>query len=80
VVRLVLVQSVWLALTGIGIGLVGALALTRTLQAVLFEVSPTDPVVLGAVTAVLLGMAVVASLLPARRAASVDPAETMRAS
>jgi predicted permease len=78
VTRLVLWQSLRLALGGIVIGLVGAIAGTRLLQSLLFGVSPTDPVVLGGTCAVLIGIAVVASVAPARRAAQIDPVEAMR--
>ena len=54
------------------------LATTRFLHGLLYDVSPTDPAALGATCAVLLGVALVASWLPARRAASVDPMEALR--
>jgi ABC-type lipoprotein release transport system permease subunit len=61
------------------IGLVAALALTRYLRTLLFEISPTDPLTLGGVAAILLVVALAASWLPARRAAHVDPAVALRA-
>jgi predicted permease len=67
------------ALLGIGIGLVVAYALTRTIASFLYEVSPTDPTTAVGVTAVLLAVAALAAFVPARRAASVDPALTLRA-
>jgi putative ABC transport system permease protein len=67
------------ALTGIAVGLVAAFALTRTIESFLYGVSPTDPVTALAVAAVLLLVAALAAFLPARRAASVDPAVTLRA-
>jgi ABC-type lipoprotein release transport system permease subunit len=70
-----------LALAGIGtlIGLAAAAALTRLMKSVLFGVSPVDPVTYAAVPFVLAAAAGLASYLPARRAASVDPVETLRA-
>ncbi|HEY4133386.1 MAG TPA: ABC transporter permease [Gemmatimonadaceae bacterium] len=76
---LVLSQSMRLAFAGIGIGLVAALVGTRLLRALLFEVSPTDPVVLGATVVTLVLIALIASAAPARSAAQVDPVEAMRA-
>jgi putative ABC transport system permease protein len=67
------------ALTGIGVGLVAAFALTRTIESFLYGVSPTDPATALAVAGVLLLVAALAAFLPARRAASVDPAVTLRA-
>ena len=78
VVRLVVSGAARLALTGVGLGLAGALALGRGMQAILFDTSPSDPLVLGA-AAVLLGVvALVAGYLPARRAGSVDPIVALR--
>jgi predicted permease len=67
------------ALLGIGVGLVAAYALTRTIAALLFGVSPTDPLTAVAVGGVLLAVAALAGFVPARRAAGVDPAVTLRA-
>jgi ABC-type antimicrobial peptide transport system permease subunit len=79
VAALVLGQSMRLALMGIAIGLVAALVGTRLLRALLFDVSPTDPLVLGATVVTLILIALLASAAPARRAARVDPVEAMRA-
>jgi predicted permease len=76
---MVMVQSVRLAVVGVAIGLVGAVAATRVLRSLLFEVSPTDPVTLVAVGIFLLVLAALASYAPARRAARVDPIEVLRA-
>jgi putative ABC transport system permease protein len=61
----------------VGLGLVGAVA--RFLKSLLYEVAPTDPLTLGLATVLLLGFALIASWLPARRAAKVDPMEALRA-
>jgi ABC-type antimicrobial peptide transport system permease subunit len=65
--------------TGIVIGLAGALALSRYLATVLYGVGPADAATLAGVAAILVAAAAVASWLPARRAARVDPAVTLRA-
>ena len=64
---------------GLAVGLVAALGLTRLMEALLFEVSPTDPPTFGLVVALLFVVSVIASWIPARRAASVDPAIALRA-
>jgi predicted permease len=71
-------RGVLLALAGVTIGLTGALLLSRSMTAVLYDVTPTDPVTFSVVTALLLGTAVLASWIPARRASRVDPAEVLR--
>jgi predicted permease len=68
-----------LALAGIAVGGAAAVALTRLLQALLYETSPTDPLTFGAVAVVLVAVAVAASLVPAWRAARVDPVLALRA-
>jgi len=64
---------------GAAVGLAVALLGSRLLAALLFEVSPTDPLALGGACLVLLGVAAAAAYLPARRATSIDPARTLRA-
>jgi ABC-type antimicrobial peptide transport system permease subunit len=76
--RLVLFQSLRLAIIGVVIGLAGAWATTRLLSRLLFQVSPTDPVVLASVAAMLLAIAALAAFAPARRAARIDPVEVLR--
>jgi predicted permease len=77
--RMVTRQGAVLAVAGVAAGLVGAAALTRFLAALLHGVSPTDPLTLGGAALTLLASALLASWLPARRAARVDPTVTLRA-
>jgi ABC-type lipoprotein release transport system permease subunit len=60
------------------LGLVGAIVSMRVLRSLLFEVSPTDPLTLGAVGALLIATATAAAYIPARRAATVDPMVALR--
>jgi predicted permease len=76
--RAVSLGALRLAAAGVAIGMVCALAFTRLLRGLLYEVSATDPWVLGLTAAGLLVVALVAGWLPARRAAAVDPAEALR--
>jgi predicted permease len=78
VVRLVVGQGVTLAVVGSAIGLAGALAATRLLRSMLYGVEPSDPVTLVLIVALLVAAVILASWLPARRAAGVDPAEALR--
>jgi ABC-type antimicrobial peptide transport system permease subunit len=75
---MVLGQGLRLAAAGVALGLVGAMALSRVLQGLLFGVGPTDPLTFAAVAAVLVLAAVGACLLPAQRAARVDPLSALR--
>lgn len=79
IVALVLRQGLWKSGVGLVIGLGGAFYLSRYLSSLLFEVKPTDPLVFGGVTLVLLLVALVASWMPARRAAKIDPMIALRA-
>jgi putative ABC transport system permease protein len=78
VFRLVVGRGLWMALVGLAAGLIGALALTRILSSLLFEVAPTDPFVLAGTSLVLAAVALLASYLPARRAMRVDPMIALR--
>jgi putative ABC transport system permease protein len=78
VMRLVLIQGMGLTAIGVAIGLGGAFAVTRLLQTLLFNVTPTDSVTFVSVAAVLSGVAFIATYLPARRAAKVDPMIALR--
>jgi predicted permease len=78
VLRLIVMQGMLLALSGVGVGLVGAAVLTRSMESVLFGIEPADPVTFAEVVAVLLGAAALASWLPARRAVAIDPVTALR--
>jgi putative ABC transport system permease protein len=78
VLRLIVGQGVLLAAIGVALGLAGAVALTRVLTTLLFGVTPTDAPTLALVVLVLIGSAVLASYLPARRAMRVDPSVALR--
>ena len=76
--RLVLTEAGGLALVGAALGIGAAVALTRRLQAVLFETSPLDPAVFLGVSTILIAVCLLASWLPARRAARIDPMNALR--
>ena len=76
--RMIVGQSLSLATAGVIVGVLASVAVTRLLRTLLFNVSPTDPLVLTGVAALLLSMSVAASLGPTRRAAKIDPVEAMR--
>jgi putative ABC transport system permease protein len=78
VFRLVVQGGARLAFIGVAIGSAGAFATTRVLGKLLYGVSPTDPVVFGGMALLLLGTALLASYLPARRAASLDPVNALK--
>jgi ABC-type antimicrobial peptide transport system permease subunit len=78
VMRMVLGQASLLVISGIVAGLIGSIALSRFLSGLLFNLSPTDPITLLAVAALLTGVALLASYLPARQATRVDPLLTLR--
>jgi predicted permease len=78
VLRMVLRHALVLAGSGVAAGLLGALALSRAVASLLFELSPTDPVTLASVAALLTAVALLASYLPARRATRVDPLVALR--
>jgi putative ABC transport system permease protein len=77
--RMFLRQGLSLTITGIALGIVASIGVTRVMAAMLFGVSPTDPMTYVAVSAVLASVALVATYLPARRAARVDPVIALRA-
>jgi predicted permease len=78
VLKMVVASGAKLALSGLVIGLVGAVGLTRLLQGLLFGTEPLDVGTFGATAFLLLLVGLVASYLPARRAAQVDPVKSMR--
>jgi predicted permease len=79
ILGLVFLSAVKLALAGCAIGLIATAAASRLLDSLLFAISPFDPVVLSLAAVFVLALAIVASLLPAIRAASVDPISALRA-
>ena len=78
VLLMVVAQGAFLAAVGIGIGLAGALALSRFLSSLLYGVTPTDPPTFIAVSLILAAVALLASYIPARRATKVDPMVALR--
>ena len=79
ILSLVFTSAAKLALTGCALGLLGAAAASRLLRTLVFDVSPFDPLVLTLAAVLVLILAMAASLLPARRAASIDPMKSLRA-
>ena len=78
ILALVLKQGLWLTALGVGVGVVAALGLSRFVQSLLFGISPQDPVTFVGVILVLIGVAVLAVLVPALRATRVDPMRVLR--
>jgi predicted permease len=78
ILKLVLADGARLAGLGLGIGLIGSLALSQLIKTQLFGIGAVDPLTLAGVVAVLAGTAFVACWLPARRAAQLDPIEALR--
>ncbi len=78
VLGMVLARGLRLTVSGLVAGLIASVVLTRLLQAQLFNVTPTDPATLVAVTAFIAGVSFVACYIPAHRATSVDPIVTLR--
>jgi putative ABC transport system permease protein len=78
ILRLILGQAVRMAGAGLALGVIGAVFLTRLLASLVYGVGTLDPMTFAAVPALLAGVAIVACLAPAYRAASVDPVSTLR--
>ena len=77
--RLILREAGWLIALGLAIGLIASVATARVIEGLLFGVSSRDVSILAGVAVLLGGAALIASIVPARRAASVNPVEAIRA-
>jgi putative ABC transport system permease protein len=78
VLRLIIGQAVWMIAAGLALGLAGALALTRFISSELWEVQSTDATTYASVSVLLTLVALLACVVPSRRAAQIDPAITLR--
>jgi len=76
--RMILGEALWLAIAGVGTGAGVTLLLTRSVQSMLFGLKPNDPLTLLASGALLLAVALLASFVPARAAAKVNPIQALR--
>jgi ABC-type antimicrobial peptide transport system permease subunit len=76
--RMVLAQSAKLAIPGTILGVVLSLSLSQVVRGLVYQVSPTDPVIMTSVVLLVLVIALLASYIPARRAAATDPMSTLR--
>jgi len=78
VLRMILKEAMGLLVVGLGIGLVGLVVAVRAVQGMLYGVAPFDPATIALAGLLLVGIALVAAFVPARRAASVDPMQALR--
>jgi putative ABC transport system permease protein len=78
VIGLIVRQGLTLAVTGIGIGLIGSLAVTRVIGSLLYNITPTDPVTFVSASLFLISISALASYVPTRRATAVDPLVALR--
>ena len=76
--RQVASQGAKVVALGVVVGVIAALASTRLLGTLLFDVKPVDPAVFAAMSVTMIGVGILASYMPARRASSVDPIESLR--
>ena len=79
VLRLIVGQAMLLASAGTALGLMAAALVTRVLEGMLYDIRPLDPISFAGGALIFLAVALIASLIPARRAASVNPVEALRA-
>jgi putative ABC transport system permease protein len=78
VLKMILNQGLRTIFVGVVIGIIASLLLARTVKSLLFDVTPTDPLTFGLVTLLLVGTALLACYIPARRATRVDPSIALR--
>jgi ABC-type antimicrobial peptide transport system permease subunit len=78
VLKLIVRQGLWLSLTGVVVGMIAGFVLTRVMKDLLFHVSATDPATFVGVSLLFVIVALLASYIPARRAAGIDPLVTLR--
>jgi len=78
VMGMILRRAAWLTGIGVGTGLLLAFGLAHGVASLLYGVSPNDPAVFGSITAAIVAIALLASWLPARRAARIDPMVALR--
>ncbi|HKQ76065.1 MAG TPA: ABC transporter permease [Blastocatellia bacterium] len=78
VLRMLIWRGMSLTLIGVALGLAAALAMTRVMKNLLFEVSATDPATFALITLILVGVALIANYIPARRATKIDPLQSLR--
>jgi ABC-type antimicrobial peptide transport system permease subunit len=78
VLRLVISRGLRLTVVGIAIGATAALLLTRLMANLLYKVSPRDPIAFGTALIILIAVALIACLVPARRATRIDPVRALR--
>jgi putative ABC transport system permease protein len=78
IMQLILISAAKLGLIGCGLGAVAAIFATRLLRTLLFEVDPLDPAVIVIAALSILALALAASLVPARRAAAIEPMQALR--
>ena len=79
IIKLVLGQGLLLTVIGVGVGILGAVGITRVISSMLVNVHPVDPVTFTVVSALLIGVGLLGSYVPARRALKVDPTVALRA-